>query len=95
MTGASNAQIQRYGVNGKSTMGCVALPDRYTISMPVTTPATKAEVEVEHKARLSELAEIVRLTLTQSVASYQAGAQGKPGHVTGYQITGDLRAKLT
>ncbi len=94
VSGASNAQIQRNGVNGKSTIACVVLPEQYNISMPATTPATKAKVEAEHKARLSELAKVVRHALTQSVASYHAGAQGKPGHVTGYQITGEFSAKL-
>jgi hypothetical protein len=94
MTDGSNAQIQRNGVKGKSTIGCVVLPDRYNTGMPPTTPATKAKVEAEHRARLSELAKIVRNALTQSVASYQAGAQGKPGHVTGYQIIGEFSAKL-
>jgi hypothetical protein len=74
-TDGSNAQIQRNGVKGKSTIGCVVLPDRNNIAMPATTPATKAKVEAEHKARLSELAKIVRHALTQSVASYQAGAK--------------------
>lgn len=34
MTYGSNAQIQRNGVKGKSTIGCVVLPDRYNTGMP-------------------------------------------------------------
>jgi hypothetical protein len=60
-TDGSSTQIQRNGVKGKSTIGCVVLPDRYNIAMPATTPATKTKVEAEHNARMSELAKIVRV----------------------------------
>jgi hypothetical protein len=90
----SNAQVQRNGVKDKSTIACVVLPARYNVAMPATTPATKAKLEAEHNARMSELAKVVRHALTQSVQSYQAGPQGKPGHVTGYQIVGEFSAKL-
>ena len=92
----ANIQVQRNGVVGKkSTIACVLVPNDYNVAKPVTTADKAAKAQLEHNARMSELAKAVREGLTQSAASYVAGPSGKPGRISTYEVHGEFSAKIT
>jgi hypothetical protein len=89
----ANIQVQRNGVDGKSTIGCVIVPNKYNISKPPSTSATKAKVDLTHDARLGELAKAVRSGLTQSAQSWMAPVRdGELGRISTYEVSGDFSA---
>ena len=91
----ANVQVQRNGVQGKSTIACVIVPSKYNIGKPSANRDAEAKVTLEHNARMSELAKVVREGLTTSAGSYVAGVHNRPGKIITYEVFGEFAAKLT
>jgi hypothetical protein len=96
-SGYANVQVQHNGTDGKSTVACVLIPDKYNIAMPTGPDATKAKRQLEHGARLNELAKVIRDGLMRSAKSYKPNAvnpTSNPGAITAFEVTGDFSAKI-